>query len=210
MVSNFSQFDYNRPIEESSLIQTPFPGVREAIRERLRQKSIPEETIPIILASLSDVILIAIRNGGISVPFGIITRLVFNFDALLRFFKDSFKSGLFYSSIIATGQPLDDTLTLKDLTLKLVTLLLLTSGHRVQTLSKISLCVASTLEYYLTKTSSYRSSTHRLLLTHQRPFHVATTQSISRWVKEILQRSGIDLVRKTAGGAINQQHSTIL
>nr|CAH7741810.1 unnamed protein product [Callosobruchus chinensis] len=32
----------------------------------------------------------------------------------------------------------DDTLTLKDLTLKLVTLLLLTSGHRVQTLSKIS------------------------------------------------------------------------
>nr|CAI5837709.1 unnamed protein product [Callosobruchus analis] len=126
-----------------------------------------------------------------------------------------------------------DTLTLKDLTLKLVTLLLLTSGHRVQTLPKISvesiikghdrieiripdriktsgnrrkqpflvfpyfrnqpqLCVASTIEYYLTKTRSYRSSTDRLLLTHQRPFHSITSQSISRWIKEILQRSGID------------------
>nr|CAH7720434.1 unnamed protein product [Callosobruchus chinensis] len=117
----FPPFSLINRVEESSLIQTPFPGVREAIRERLRQKSIPEETIPIILASLSD----------------------------------------------NTNKP--------------------------------QLCVASTLEYYLTKTSSYRSSTHRLLLTHQRPFHVATTQSISRWVKEILQRSGIDLVRKTAG-----------
>nr|CAH7734491.1 unnamed protein product [Callosobruchus chinensis] len=225
----------NTAMEESSLIQTPFPGVREAIRERLRQKSIPEETIPIILASLSD-------NTSAFAS-------VFNYTSeqqatLKRFFRGIYNKRPAAPRYSATWDPYpvlnylstlfpDDTLTLKDLTLKLVTLLLLTSGHRVQTLSKISvenitkrqerieiripdriktsgnkrkqpflvfpyfrnkpqLCVASTLEYYLTKTSSYRSSTDRLLLTHQRPFHAATTQSISRWVKEILQRSGID------------------
>lgn len=127
----------------------------------------------------------------------------------------------------------NESLSLKDLTLKLATLLLLTSGHRVQTLSKIaipniirledrieiripdkiktsgvkkkqpvlnfpyfrenpSLCVASIIEYYLIKTGPYRHTTNTLLITYQRPFHAASTQSISRWVKEMLQRSGID------------------
>nr|CAH7714703.1 unnamed protein product [Callosobruchus chinensis] len=66
--------------EESSLIQTPFPGVREAIRERLRQKSIPEETIPIILASLSDNTLkqysYCYKKWWNFCSIGIITRLV--------------------------------------------------------------------------------------------------------------------------------------
>nr|CAH7712335.1 unnamed protein product [Callosobruchus chinensis] len=184
---------------------------REAIRERLRQKSIPEETIPIILASLSDNTLkqysycykkwwnfCSIWNHNPSA-----FALVFNYTSeqqatLKRFFRGIYNKRPAAPRYSATWDPYpvlnylstlfpDDTLTLKDLTLKLVTL------------NKPQLCVASTLEYYLTKTSSYRSSTHRLLLKHQRPFHVATTQSISRWVKEILQRSGIDLVRKTAG-----------
>nr|CAH7743646.1 unnamed protein product [Callosobruchus chinensis] len=188
------------PIEESSLIQTPFPGVREAIRERLRQKSIPEETIPIILASLSDNTLkqysycykkwwnfCSIWNHN---PFS------FNFDALLRsafalvrvfnytseqqatlkrFFRGIYNKRPAAPRYSATWDPYPvlnylSTLFPDDtLTLKDLTLKPVTF------------------------------STHRLLLTHQRPFHVATTQSISRWVKEILQRSGICLVRKTAG-----------
>ncbi|KAJ8911216.1 hypothetical protein NQ315_014928, partial [Exocentrus adspersus] len=127
----------------------------------------------------------------------------------------------------------NESLSLKDLTLQLSTLLLLTSGHRVQTLSKITipnilrhedrieiripdkiktsgvkrkqpclvfpyfkekpgLCVASLIDYYLNKTGPDRQATNTLLITYQCPFHAASTQTISRWVKEILQRSGID------------------
>lgn len=129
--------------------------------------------------------------------------------------------------------PIED-LTLEDLTMKLTMLLALTSGHRVQTLSKIttnnistlqnkisikisgkiktsgpnrnqpvlqfpffkenpSLCLASTLTHYLNRTRhlrTYRDS--QLLLTFRKPHHPATSQSISRWIKTILERSGVD------------------
>lgn len=124
--------------------------------------------------------------------------------------------------------------TIKDITLKLVTLLALTSASRVQTISKIflqnimfkrdkieikisekiktsgpnkaqpflifpyfsekpELCVARTLEYYLSITKPFRKNDEGyLILTHKKPYHPASTETISRWIKEVLQKSGID------------------
>lgn len=127
-----------------------------------------------------------------------------------------------------------ESLSLENLTLKLVTLMILVSGHRVQTLSKISLkniritpqrvevrisdkiktsgprrlqpflifpffkekpglCIGSTIINYIEKTQCLRpTGCSELLLTYRKPHHTASTQSISRWIKIVLERSGID------------------
>lgn len=129
-----------------------------------------------------------------------------------------------------------EKISLKAITLKLVTLLALTTAHRVQTLSKISLaniynegqairitipakiktsgigrnqpiltlpyfkekpglCVASTLEFYLEKTKSFRAEGEdTLLYTYRSPHKPASSQTISRWIKELLRNSGIDTI----------------
>lgn len=57
--------------------------------------------------------------------------------------------------------------------------------------NKPELCVASTLQHYLNTTKNLRSN-DSLILTHKKPYHAASTQSISRWVKEVLEKSNID------------------
>ena len=125
------------------------------------------------------------------------------------------------------------TLSAENLTKKLVTLLALTTAHRVQTLSKIKidnvvyledrierkiadriktsdlnktqpllilpyfldkpeLCVASVLKFYIEFTKSKRGNEKQLLLTYKKPFHPATSQTISRWIKTTLEKSGIN------------------
>lgn len=123
---------------------------------------------------------------------------------------------------------------LKTLTKKLVTLLALITGQRVQTLSLIrleniqeskddikimitdtiktsginrnqpllnipfyrekpNLCVASLLLKYRTRTSRLRKEGEsKLLVTVVKPHKAAGTQTISRWIKEVLTESGID------------------
>ncbi|KAJ8912378.1 hypothetical protein NQ315_014746 [Exocentrus adspersus] len=54
------------------------------------------------------------------------------------------------------------------------------------------LCVASTLEFYLEKTKLLRRDENHLILTHKKPHKVASAQSISRWIKEVLKQSGVD------------------
>lgn len=134
------------------------------------------------------------------------------------------------------------SVNLRQITLKLVTLLALISAHRVQTLSKIKLeniyrfkdrieikivdriktsgpyrsqpilifpyfkekpelCVASTIVYYIEFTKDIRSNETSLLLTFKKPHHAATSQTISRWIKEVLRVSGIDI-------SIFKSHST--
>lgn len=129
--------------------------------------------------------------------------------------------------------PANDSLGLKQLTLKLVILLALTTGQRMQTLSLIDirnikenddhikikiperiktsgrnkkqptltlpfftqnrkLCVATTLQDYLKVTKNLRSDTEHLLISFQRPHGEVTAQTISRWIKEILQKCDID------------------
>lgn len=126
------------------------------------------------------------------------------------------------------------SLSIKQLTYKTVTLMALCTAHRVQTLSKIkidnisvfedrleiiildiiktsslnaaqpklilpffteqtNICVASTLLSYLQETANIRGSIKDLFITFKKPFHAATSQSISRWIKQTLLESGIDV-----------------
>ncbi|XP_069107780.1 uncharacterized protein [Argopecten irradians] len=55
------------------------------------------------------------------------------------------------------------------------------------------LCVVKTMEHYLHLTESLRSDqTRELFITHCKPHGAASKATISRWVKETLQKSGID------------------
>lgn len=58
------------------------------------------------------------------------------------------------------------------------------------------ICVATTLLYYLNITKDLRSNAtecNNLFLTFKKPHHNATTQTISRWIKKIMQESGVDI-----------------
>lgn len=136
------------------------------------------------------------------------------------------------------------TLTLRDLTLKLVMLMALTQAARVQTLHLLvttgisigedfisvrlrghikqcrpsfnirsikfqaysrdtSLCVCDTLQHYLARTAELRRDLSRedagLLLSYVRPHKSVTKDTIARWVKAMLKRSGVDTTTFTAG-----------
>lgn len=133
---------------------------------------------------------------------------------------------------LETWYPLE-SLSLENLTHKLVTLMALVSASRVQTLSKIrrdnilrqsegieirivdciktsgpnrlqpllvfpyfrqkpELCVASTIDFYMEKTRQFARQQDSLILTHKKPFNAATSQTISRWIKNTLRLGGID------------------
>lgn len=137
-------------------------------------------------------------------------------------------------SFVSTWVP-NKELTLEKITKKLVILLALCTGHRMQTLSLIklenisssqngikinitdiiktsapgrdptilflpffrengSICPATVLSDYISITKNIRSEhTGLLLLTYRRPHKVATTQTISRWIKQVLSESGVDI-----------------
>lgn len=126
-------------------------------------------------------------------------------------------------------------ITFDKITKKVVILLALCTGHRVQTLSLIkisnivistngvrisisdiiktsgpgkehpvlflpyfkdkpSICPASTLRDYLSATEDKRPpEVSNLLITVKRPHRGATAQSISRWIKQVLEESGVDV-----------------
>ncbi|XP_059062727.1 uncharacterized protein LOC131855468, partial [Achroia grisella] len=61
-------------------------------------------------------------------------------------------------------------------------------------IENINICPATTLVDYLTMTKNLRSEgCHNLLLTFRVPHRPATSQTISRWIKQILASSGIDV-----------------
>jgi integrase len=140
--------------------------------------------------------------------------------------------------------PDNSDLTLKQLTLKLVSLLAIVTGHRVQTLSFITInnihfkdnveilieklvktsapgknqpllilppypidskvCVVLTLKEYLKVTNLIRNNNQSLLLTLAKPHKPATTQTISRWLKEMLILAKIDSIY----GAHSYRHAS--
>lgn len=56
-----------------------------------------------------------------------------------------------------------------------------------------NLCVAKTLIEYLNKTKDVRlQNSEFLFLTYKKPHHPCSTQTLSRWIKDILNNSGID------------------
>ena len=136
------------------------------------------------------------------------------------------------------------SLSLKDLTLKLVMLMALTQAARVQTLhflildglcfepgfttlalggnikqcrpgfnvrsvrfqaypKDIRLCVCETLRHYITRTEDLRQGTSQdrtsLLISFIKPHRAVSRDTVARWVKCMLNRSGVDTTKFSAG-----------
>lgn len=53
-------------------------------------------------------------------------------------------------------------------------------------------CVASALQTYINRTANIRNSIDKLFLTYKKPIKAATTQTLARWIKVVLSKSGID------------------
>ena len=148
-----------------------------------------------------------------------------------------------------TSLPENEELDLKTLSEKLVTLLALVTGHRIQTFSLINIgnirkihdtyevkipnrikttgprrkhpvlvlpfflenstpCVASALESYIQKTTPLRGTVEYLFLSFKSPYKAVTTQTLSRWIKDMLTKSGVDTQRFTAYSTRHASTST--
>lgn len=58
----------------------------------------------------------------------------------------------------------------------------------------VNICPARSLEVYIQKTEKLRRVAHKtLFITHKAPHGPASSQSISRWIKDMLRASGIDV-----------------
>nr|CAI5850333.1 unnamed protein product [Callosobruchus analis] len=61
-----------------------------------------------------------------------------------------------------------------------------------------AICPARTLQHYLQETKTIRACTENLFITYKKPIRNATAQTISRWIKTMLEKSGVDTNRYTA------------
>ncbi|KAJ8911445.1 hypothetical protein NQ315_008331 [Exocentrus adspersus] len=121
-------------------------------------------------------------------------------------------------NFIKTYFPLE-SLSLKKVTEKLLMLLAIITAHRAQTLtlinidnikifpSKIEIMIpdtiktsgpASTLIHYLDRTKSLRNNVKNLFISFKKPHKAVVTQTISRWIKSVLYKSGINTSQYTA------------
>lgn len=57
---------------------------------------------------------------------------------------------------------------------------------------KLEICPANTLLCYLEKTKTLRGEVKNLFISFKKPFRKVTSQTLSRWIKDILFESGID------------------
>lgn len=57
---------------------------------------------------------------------------------------------------------------------------------------KPELCIAGTLEKYLDVTKSLRGDCTNVILTSRKPFKAASRETISRWIRSVLTKSGIN------------------
>ncbi len=138
------------------------------------------------------------------------------------------------SKVLSVYEKWEDNnkLNLRDLTLKLIGLLALTTAQRVQTLSQIrieniiweepvqivirshlkctsikkpntvlviptysqnkKLCVVQVLNQYLTATRMLRRNHNELFISYISPYSPVTSQTLSRWLTDILNLAGID------------------
>nr|CAH7759607.1 unnamed protein product [Callosobruchus chinensis] len=125
-------------------------------------------------------------------------------------------------SLISWGMPSRD-ISLETPTKKSPVLLALCTGERAQTLFNIetiniasgrnklqptlilpfydheeTICPAQNLQYYLRETKTVRNCTENLFITYKKPIRNATAQTISRWIKTMLEKSDVDTSRYTA------------
>lgn len=140
----------------------------------------------------------------------------------------------------------ENDLDLKMLSHKLIILLALTTGHRMQTFSLIklesikdcnskveikiaeriktsapgrkqpllvlpvfvenkSICVVSTLREYLEKTLPLRGNINNLFISHKKPHAAVTAQTLSKWIKAIMEKAGVDT---SSFGAYSTRHAS--
>ncbi|KAJ8706181.1 hypothetical protein PYW07_010958 [Mythimna separata] len=207
-----------------------------------------EGSVPYILKFLSECFHKGMSYGSLNSTRSALSILmgskITSDDRLKRFFKGVFRlkpPNPKYNVTWDPGRVLDylaskypnESVSLVDLTKKLVTILALTSAHRVQTLSlikikniifladgvqikvpdiiktssksslqpclhlksyssKLEICPVHTLKSYLIVTKNIRKETDNLIITYKKPYHSASSQSISRWIKMTLNESGID------------------
>ena len=56
----------------------------------------------------------------------------------------------------------------------------------------VCLCVVKHLEQYIYQTQDKRSTEKQLLISFQKPHKAVSVDTISRWIKTVLQQAGID------------------
>ena len=62
-----------------------------------------------------------------------------------------------------------------------------------------SICVATYLKEYLARTNDLRKNTDKVFLTTRKPYKPVSRDTVSRWVKSLLQAAGIDTTEFGAG-----------
>lgn len=148
-----------------------------------------------------------------------------------------------------TSKENNTELSLKDLSMKLICLLALVTGHRMQTFSLIRLenielqqdnieikipdpiktsgpkrsqpvlvlpyfnknnkvCAAYTLRCYIDKTKDLRKDIKFLFISTRRPYKAVTAQTLGHWVKETLEKCGLDTNIFTAHSTRHASTST--
>lgn len=146
-------------------------------------------------------------------------------------------------------------ISLKELTLKLVMLIALSSATRVQTLHLLSivdlkksfksytlffeglikqnrpgwsencielfsyppdrrLCVILVLNEYLKRTAKLRNKCKKLFISYVKPYGPVTKDTISRWLKDVMSRSGIDVNKFSShsirGASTSKAHANLV
>lgn len=73
--------------------------------------------------------------------------------------------------------------------------------------SNLSICPATAIIDYISRTKSLRKNINadNLILTSKKPYKPASSQSISRWIKQVLSESGIDI---SVFGAHSTRHAS--
>ena len=126
----------------------------------------------------------------------------------------------------------NDKLSLKDLSLKTVTLMALVSAERVQSLHSLNtvnmvqhdksitfplgiikqsrpsvkskvielheypkdekLCVVKTINCYIDRTAHLRGDETKLFITHAKPYHAASADTLQRWIKSCMSQANVN------------------
>ena len=58
--------------------------------------------------------------------------------------------------------------------------------------SNTKLCIVTVLREYLHRTKDVGKGQRQLLLSHQKPHHPISKDTLARWVRDALQRAGVD------------------
>jgi hypothetical protein len=80
-------------------------------------------------------------------------------------------------------------------------------GYKPQTIvlksfpTNPKLCIVKYLSAYLERTALFRKDIKQLFMTTTKPYRVASANSISRWLKNVLREAGIDTEQFSAGSS---------